>query len=520
MLVVLPTGRDAKLVSATLEEAGVEVEVCPSVGELVIRARHGAGAIVIAEEAIRHDNLAVLANIIKGQPVWSDLPVILLSSSAASSERLSAFVGNVLNITIIDRPLQKAVLISAVKGALRARERQYQTRDLLEELKETDRQKDQFLATLSHELRTPLNSMLGWIRMLRTEDNGVDRQHALEVIERNARSQTQIMNDILMLSRVVTGKLAMDRHPLDLLEVIRAAVDVVRPSLEPKQIELVLALGEVPLIVNGDFDRLQQVFWNLLANAVKFTPDGGTITIHAQAEGEQIGVTVTDTGKGIEADFLPFAFERFRQADTSFTRKVGGLGLGLAIVRTIVEQHDGTVTVSSQGEGRGANFTVTLPRAGVVNAEVFPPISRALPPATIPHTAIRILLAEDDDDARDMMTVMLRQQNLEVTAVSTATAALESIAKDPPNLIISDVGMPDLDGYTLIEKIRQLPAAQGGRVPAIALTGYAGIHDRARSMRAGFQAHLAKPIDFNELFEAIERLSSGPRPTTELKMPC
>lgn len=515
----MPTGRDAKLVTATLEESDVEVEICSSVTALDDRIGEGAGAILLAEEALRHDHLTLLAEIVKRQPVWSDLPVILLSANAYNSERLSAFVGNVLNITIMDRPLQKAVLISAVKGALRARERQYQTRDLLEELKETDRQKDQFLASLSHELRTPLNSMLGWIRMLRTDNSGLDRHHALEVIERNARAQTQIINDILTLSRVVTGKLAMDSHPLDLVEVIRAAVDVVQPSLESKQIDLKLALGEAPIIVNGDFDRLQQVFWNLLSNAVKFTPENGTIKIVSVVEPDRITITVTDTGKGIDPEFLPYAFERFRQADTSFTRKVGGLGLGLAIVRTIIEQHHGTATVTSEGDGRGATFTVTLPRATATNPEIFPPVNTTSLPAMSSSSRIRILLAEDDDDARDMMSVMLRMQNLEVTAVSTATAALESIAHDPPTLLISDVGMPDLDGYALIEKIRQLPAAQGGRTPAIALTGYAGITDRARSMKAGFQAHLAKPIDFNELFEAIERLSSGPRPTTDLKLP-
>jgi signal transduction histidine kinase/ActR/RegA family two-component response regulator len=507
VLVVMPTGRDGALVVDALTEAGLQAEVCHEIEEMESQVENGVGAVLLAEEALRGGNFELLSDIVQRQPVWSDLPVVLMSADPNRSERLSEFVGSILNITILDRPIQKAILISATKGALRARRRQYQTRDLLVELKEADQHKDLFLATLSHELRTPLNSMLGWIQLLKTERNGLDRRHALEVIERNARAQTQIINDILTLSRVVMGKLEMDIQPIDLNAVIRATIDVVQPLIDAKQLDLQLLLPDNPQIISGDFDRLQQVFWNLFSNAIKFTPDQGVITVQALRDQEHVSVIVADNGKGMAMEFLPFAFERFRQADSSFTRQVGGLGLGLAIVRTIVEQHGGTVAVKSDGEGKGTSFTLRLPLAERTTRELFR--VEEVEPARVPvFSRIRVLLAEDDDDAREMMTFMLRQHEIEVEAVGTAQAAMDAFVREPPTILISDVGMPDMDGYAMIKRIRGLPAEQGGQTPAIALTGYAGIQDRARSIKAGYQAHLSKPIDFDDLFDAIERLSA------------
>lgn len=511
ILVLMPTGRDASLVCQLLESCGLAVGVCDEVDDIATESLNGVGAILLAEEALWPDRFGAFVETVEQQPVWSDIPVVLLAADERSSESLLDTIGTHLNITILDRPLQKAVLTSAMRGALRARQRQYQTRDLLFALKETDRQKDLFLATLSHELRTPLNSMLGWLQMLKGEGNGYDKAHALDVIERNAKAQTQIIDDILTLSRVVTGKLEIDSKLIDLNEVLRTAVDVVKPLLEEKQLTVQLSFEHSAGNIRGDFERLTQVFWNLLSNAIKFTPEHGHIGIELRRAGSFARVTVTDDGKGMKEDFLPYAFERFRQADSSYTRSVGGLGLGLAIVRNIVEHHGGSVSVESPGEGLGSTFAVKLPLAKeVVASDQGSEMSTQSPQNQLTH--LRVLLVEDDADGREMLSVMLKQHRIQVQAVPNATEALAAIEKEPPSLLISDLGMPDMDGYTLIEKVRELSPENGGRIPAIALTGYVSKQDRERALRAGFQAHQPKPIDFDELIDTIKKLSSNSTP--------
>lgn len=423
-------------------------------------------------------------------------------------------VGTRFNATIVERPIRITMLVSAVRGALRARQRQYESRNLLNQLKESDRQKDLFLATLSHELRTPLNSILGWIQLLNVEDsqNRIDPKHALAVIERNAQAQAEMIADILFVSRIITGKLKLNSKPLDVVSAAQTAIDTLRPQVVAKNINLQTAFdADLPLI-EGDGDRLQQVFWNLLSNAAKFTPPAGRIEIRIKQSASNVKIEVRDSGQGIKAEFLPYVFERFRQADSSYTRQVGGLGLGLAIVRHLVELHGGTVSVESAGEHHGASFVIVLPVAAehlksfeeIPHVEAAPTLEDMKSPPNV-----RVLLVEDDEDSREMLKTMFEQNGMETAGVNSAAEALEILPTFKPDVLISDIGLPDEDGYELIGKIRQLSPAQGGLTPAIALTGYVSPQDRDRAFQVGYQKHLSKPVDIDELLALVKELAGS-----------
>ena len=510
VLVLMPTGRDAILICETLKKVGIEAESCADAGDLSAQIRVGAGAVLLAEEALERGILERLAESFNSQPVWSDLPIVLFAGNAHNAERLAATVGTRFNATIVERPIRIPMLISAVRGALRARERQYQSRNLLHQLEESDRQKDLFLATLSHELRTPLNSILGWIQLLRGKSSQkIDAAHGLDVIERNAKAQSEIVSDILFVSRIITGKLILEFEPIDLIPILEEAVEVVLPSVNAKQIRLQTFFDSNIKKIEGNRDRLKQAFWNILSNAVKFTPPNGQIDINATVNGTTAEIEFSDSGSGIEPDFLPFIFERFRQADNSYTRQVGGLGLGLAIVRHLIEIHGGQINVKSEGINRGASFIVTLPLLiyknsaadAVDNLETFEKSNADGLPA-----GIRILLVEDNDDSREMLKVLFAQHNFETTAVSSSAEAIAVIGEFQPNILISDIGMPNEDGYELIRRIRQLPPEKCGLIPAVALTGYASVHDRDLAVQAGFQEHCPKPVDVDALIDLIKKL--------------
>ncbi|HSV15435.1 MAG TPA: ATP-binding protein, partial [Tepidisphaeraceae bacterium] len=380
--------------------------------------------------------------------------------------------------------------------------------------REANRIKDEFLATLSHELRTPLNAILGWTQLLKMEQMPAEVAHGMEVIDRNARAQTKLIEDLLDVSRITSGKLRLNMKRSTFGPIVQAAVDAARPAAEAKQIHLDVRLADDEIPVSLDPDRIQQVVWNLLTNAVKFTPTGGRVTVALQRTGdpgaERVTLRVTDTGQGIDGKFLPYVFDRFRQADSTSTRAHGGLGIGLTIVRHIVEQHGGTVAADSAGPGRGAVFTVELPAAGQVPATLTTtadaPSSQSSQKQSI--SGLRILLVDDDPDARDVIAATLRRAGGEVTTVGSALEALDTLPGAKPDVLVSDIAMPDQDGYALIRRIRQLPPEDGGEVPAIALTAYAREEDRARSLAAGFQVHLAKPVDPMDLLGRITQLAA------------
>jgi PAS domain S-box-containing protein len=373
------------------------------------------------------------------------------------------------------------------------------------------RAKDEFLAAVSHELRTPLTSMLGWARLLRAGNlDAAMTEHALDAIDRNAQLQAGLIEDLLDVSSIVTGRLRLDARSLDMVAVIRAAVEIVRPAAEAKRVVIETSLEPAIGPVSADRDRLRQVLWNLLSNAVKFTPQGGHIHVRTERVASHVEIKVSDTGKGISPELLPHIFEQFRQGDRSSVRS--GLGLGLAIVRHLVELHGGTVRAESGGEGRGTTFTVELPitAAGAGSGERegprFPDPFTARGGAPALH-GVRVLLVDDDADARELLETILTNYGAAVIVAASADEALAAFRGDAPDVVISDIGLPRDDGYVLIRRIRELAPERGGHVPAVALTAYARDEDRGRALAAGFQMHIAKPAEPQELAAVVLSLA-------------
>ncbi len=385
--------------------------------------------------------------------------------------------------------------------------------DLRAAAENASRAKDEFLSTLSHELRTPLNAIVGWSSLLSSGAIPAGQvTKAVETIERNARVQARLIDDMLDLSRIERGKLVLSVGPLEMVRIVEAAIDAVRPAAEAKGVRLQAVLDSHATIV-GDADRLQQIVWNLLSNAIKFTPRGGRVHVRLRREQSHVEIVVADTGQGIEVNFLPYVFDRFRQGDGAFTRRAGGLGLGLAIVRSLVELHGGNVAAYSDGKDRGATFVVRLPMAPLRASGAFPP-DRALIGAQGPQTfdcppelsGLRLLVVDDEPATRDLLRFVLEQCESKVRTAASAAEALEAFSEEPFDLLISDIGMPDVDGYTLMRSVRLLPADKGGRVPALALTAYARGEDRTQALKAGFNMHLTKPIEPSELVVVIAAL--------------
>lgn len=364
-----------------------------------------------------------------------------------------------------------------------------------------NRIKDEFLATLSHELRTPLTPILGWSRLLQTNKlSETMLQEVLAKIEQHAKRQVQLVDDLLDLSRIVQGKLTLNLTSVTLVAPITAALETVRLAAEAKSIRIKTMLESTVGQIMGDAGRLQQVMWNLLSNAIKFTPEGGCIMVELERVDHYAQIVVSDTGQGIHPDFLPFVFDRFRQEDSSITRRFGGLGLGLAISRQIVEAHGGTITVESLGVGKGTTFTVKLPL--LTNFQKTNPDSEILQ-LNLNLSSVKVLVVEDDLGTREFVAFVLEQYQADVTAVKSAVEALEALAQSKPDILVLDIGMPDMDGYTLIRQIRARSPEQGGQIPAIALTAYAGEHDQQQALAAGFQMHIPKPIEPDELVIAV-----------------
>ena len=445
--------------------------------------------------------------------------------------------GQIVSVLSLVLDVTSRELAEAERARALAREREAR-----EEAERADRLKDEFLATLSHELRTPLTSVLGWATLIRSGD--IDEANfaiALETIERNARLQARLIDDLLDVSRIITGNLHLELRPIDLAPVLEAARDAVRPAAEAKGIQLFTSFADTACMIKGDSNRLRQVVWNLLLNAIKFTPRSGRVSADLRCDDPTVVLTVSDTGEGIDPNFLPHVFDRFRQAEGSISRRQGGLGLGLAVVRHLVELHGGNVRAESAGRGLGATFTVELPlfvhdvHSSVLKAsrpETQNEVVEALNPKPEPLeqavktrnaklvnrnrdlkpadgqrlSGISVLVVEDDGDTRSLIQTMLELQGAEVVSTSSAAEALDALALQVPDVLISDIAMPEQDGYALLREIRDLPPERGGQVPAIALTGYAGARDKADTFAAGYQAHISKPIEPPELMDVIAEL--------------
>jgi signal transduction histidine kinase/CheY-like chemotaxis protein len=383
---------------------------------------------------------------------------------------------------------------------------------LIEREQRASRAKDEFLAIMSHELRTPLNAVYGWATMLRAGQlTGEAVTRALDAIIRNTDIQVRLINDLLDVSRIVTGKLRLNVEAVDIKAVVEASIETTKPSAEAKGIQLQSVFDPRAVGITGDPARLQQAVWNLLTNAVKFTPRGGQIEVEVRRSHSHIEIVVSDTGQGIAHDFLPHVFERFSQSDSTITRRYSGLGLGLALVRHLIEAHGGTVSVRSPGEGKGATFTVRLPVAiakPVSDREREPRAHRGsrrpVPPSLV---GLRLLAVDDDQDSRDLIMTVLANAGAEVRVSASAAKALKIVQDWRPDVLISDIEMPGEDGYALIQKVRSLDAEGGGKVPAVALTAYGKAEDRRRSMSAGFSMHVPKPVDPTELVAIVANLA-------------
>jgi signal transduction histidine kinase/CheY-like chemotaxis protein len=540
ILVLAPSGRDAELVAGIVAGSGLRAEVCATVEDLARELDAGAGAALIAEDALAAPTVHALIEVIGRQPPWSDVPLLVLTSApeATGATIPSALVEDMGNVALLERPVRALTLLSAIRAALRARRRQYEVRDHLEERRRAEaereellareraaradveaanRAKDEFLAVLSHELRTPLQPILGWVKLMRQRAVDGDTLHrGLETIERNARAQAQIVEDLLDISRVIAGKLRLELRPVSLIPVLEAAVEAVREAAEAKSITISAAYPAGSPVVYGDVHRLQQVVWNLLSNAVAFTPERGRVSVRVERAGGHVAVSVTDTGQGIAPYFLPYIFERFSQADSTSTRRHGGLGLGLAIVRHLVELHGGAVRAESPGEGLGATFIVTLPLVSQppdVGHDAGAGASRPATSDALVLTGLAILVVDDDPDTCDLLSTVLGYYGADVRTATSAEAALRMIDASPPHVLVSDIAMPGVDGYELVRRLRTLEKERGWRLTALALTAHARASDTEQAFLAGFDAYIAKPVEPAELAQSIAKLALAPSGT-------
>ncbi len=424
--------------------------------------------------------------------------------------------GKLIDVSLTISPIRNhdGLIVGASKIArdiTPQKEAQRKLAAAFQELKRANTLKAEFLATLSHELRTPLNAILGWVQLLKESPKPQDFAQALPIIERNVRMQSQLIEDLLDMSRIESGKMSLDLQRVDLAPIVHTGIESVRPAAEAKGIRLTSACSNVNGTVMADRDRLQQILWNLLTNAVKFTPRRGHIHVVLRRVDSQAEISVCDNGQGIAPEFLGQVFDRFRQADASTTRRQGGLGLGLSIVKNLTELHGGTVRVSSDGIGRGATFIISLPlhairSEGGPEEESLRSLQDDEAVEKTDLSGVKVLIVDDEQDSVEIVRRVLERSGANVSAATSMQEALDNFTSFAPHVVLSDIGMPHHDGYELISRLRRLP---GGRsVPAVALTALARNEDRARALRAGFQMHVAKPVDFAELLTVVQNLAS------------
>ena len=513
VLVLAPLGRDADLTASLLAEAGLPAQVCADMGALVAGIQKGAGLALVTSESLTPPAIAALAQVLGRQPTWSDFPVLVFTppgwnettSGAEMLDRLRALG----NLSLLERPIRLATLLSAVEAGLRARRRQYEIRDLLAQLHEGMHQRDRFLAMLGHELRNPLNALLIAIQNLGWADSEgraldaevASRQQA--IIARQTRILSRLVDDLLEVSRVTTGKVTLSRRPLDLAVLAQSVAEAFRSPASQRGVELRVRAEEwSPVWVEGDETRLGQVLTNLLANAIKYTPAGGSATVAVEREGRQAVLAVRDTGVGIEPDVLARIFDLFRQGDRTLDRAGGGLGIGLTLARSLVELHGGTIDALSAGLGQGSQFVVRLPTTAPPAPAVEAPAPSAAGAAAAPH----VFVLEDHADNREGLVHFLRRIGHRVDAEEDGSRGAERIVELRPDVALIDIGLPGLDGYEVARRVR---AALGPAIVLVALTGYGQREDRELSLQAGFDAHLAKPIDFAQLRRLLSLRERG-----------
>lgn len=501
LLVLAATTRDGELTLAVLAGAGVAAHLCAGIEDLLANVRRGAAAVLLAEEALSPGHTAAVKRVLAEQPPWSDLPLLILTRPGADSAELGEAIHALGNVTLLERPLRVATLVSAVRTALRARQRQYEIRRHLadrarteELLRQADRRKDEFLATLGHELRNPLAPLLTGLQLVKA--NTPQDSWVVSVMERQLRHLTRLVDDLLEVSRITRGLIEVHREPLDLAAVVQAAVETTRPAIAAAAHTLRVELPAETITVNGDAMRLTQVFANLLTNASKYTNSGGRIELTVRRAASTAVISVRDTGIGIAPDQLGSVFEMFTQVDRSSRRSQGGLGIGLTLVRSLVAMHGGTVEARSEGADAGSEFVVELPlAAAAVRRRTREEDGMGqLPPR-------RILVVDDNGDAAETLARLLGILGATVSVANSGPETLELFETFRPDTVLLDIGMPDMDGYEVARRLR------GGGVRSdvllIALTGWGQDHDQAQAHAAGFDRHMIKPPDIRALHDML-----------------
>ena len=498
VIVHAPTGRDASLACAILTREGIGATHAHTWRELCTSIESGAGALLLAQEGLLPECVAQLTVLLAAQPAWSDLPLLVFTRGQDDPQPLLEQIGGLAPVVFIERPARIKTLISVVRSALRSRQRQYETRDLLQRLNDNDRRKNEFLAMLGHELRNPLAAIRTALPVLERRAEG-DIVRPLAVLERQASNLSRIVDDLLEVSRVVLGKIALRPRTVDLREIAQAAAHSLRNKLEENAQTLALDLCAEPLLTRADPVRIEQVVVNLLHNASKYTPPRGALSLAVKREEGEAVIVVSDDGVGMPTDILETVFEPFMQADTSLHRSQGGLGLGLPLVKTLVSLHNGTIRATSNGPGLGSTFTVRLPLADPHAA--LEPDSDPPAPDPEPANCARVLIVDDNQDFRDMVELLLEALGHEVQTASDGFQAVEKALAHPPDVALIDIGLPGLDGYEVARRIRA--ALPGSRVRLVAVTGYGQPEDRANAFAAGFDDQLVKPVETAALTRAV-----------------
>jgi signal transduction histidine kinase/ActR/RegA family two-component response regulator len=498
VLIVAPVGRDAELMCTHLEGAGLPCSVCVDVDEACRELGRGAGALIFTEEALTVDTSPRLAQALDAQPAWSDIPMIILTGMPSEETKRRSFgtFGRRTNVTFVDRPVRIHSLVSAAQSALRARERQYQIRELMEKLEDRVHERDRFLAILGHELRNPLGAIL-LASQMRDEDGRLGGEHA-NLIERQSKHLTRLVNDLLDLSRVVSGKIVLKRQVIDLADALRQSFETVMESAARQNVSIEVRYANEPLPVFADPLRAAQILTNVIGNAIKYTPSGGQVIVVLERDGDQALVRVADDGVGIAPDRIGTIFELFAQAENAIGRAQGGMGIGLALVRNLLQLHEGTITAESDGLGKGSEFVVRLP---IFEGEVVAPTP--VPKVSHDGQPRRIVVVEDNQDVRDLLRLKLRRLGHEVHAVGDGIAGLQVIVDRRPDLALVDIGLPGLDGYEVAARVRE---SIGGGVMLVAVSGFGQPEDKRKAMDAGFDEHITKPADVSDIESLLSRL--------------
>ncbi|HEX2061032.1 MAG TPA: ATP-binding protein, partial [Thermoanaerobaculia bacterium] len=484
MLIVAPIGRDAELMCVHLAAAGLHCQACADIDEMCRELDRGAGALLFTEEALSSDGAPRLARTLSKQPPWSDVPILILTGMPSMETKSRSF-GDLVrrtNVTFLDRPVRIQSLVSAAQSALRARERQYEVRDLMNKLEDRIHERDRFLAILGHELRNPIGAIL-LASQMRDADGRLDGEHA-DLIARQSRHLTRLVNDLLDLSRVVSGKIVLKPELMDLSDALHQAMEIVQDAAARQKVKVELRFSPEPLPVLADPVRASQIIANVIGNAIKYTPEGGHVIVSVERNGDDACVRVTDDGVGIARERLDTIFELFAQAENAIGRAQGGMGIGLALVRNLLELHGGSITVKSDGIGKGSEFLIRFPLTTHVAA---PPPKGVEKPAASDGQPRRIVIIEDNADIRDLLHLKLKRLGHEVDSVSDGVAGLDAILTGKPDLALVDIGLPGLDGYQVASRVRE---TVGRDVVLVAVSGFGQPEDKRKALEAGFDDHI------------------------------